>query len=173
MYSISDEQIDFILRDLSANGIGTESLRQDLLDHICVIIEQDLDEDGDFDQFYAATVKTFYRKELREIEEETSFLLTLNHRLVISRNLFFLVLFVLFGGPFVAYLVSSAVSPGSAAGWNIPAEVWRATLVFSLFPMLVLLVLFLTPERLDPLIPWKSKILIGKHPFIQIVSVTE
>jgi hypothetical protein len=171
MYSISGQQIDFILHDLAANGIETESLQQDLLDHICIIIEQNLEEDGDFDQFYAATVKTFYKRELREIEEETSFLLTMGRRLVLSRNLFFLVLFVLFGGPFVAYLASSAFSSGHAAGWNIPVEVWQATLVFSLFPMLVLLVLFLTPDRLDPLIPWKSKILIGIHPFIQIVSV--
>jgi hypothetical protein len=40
MYPISDQQIEFILRDLEAGGIGTESLRYDLLDHICVIIEQ-------------------------------------------------------------------------------------------------------------------------------------
>jgi hypothetical protein len=173
MYSISDQQIDFILHDLDANGIETESLRQDLLDHICIIIEQNLEEDGDFDQFYAATVRTFYKKELREIEDATSFLLTTGHRLVLSRNVFFLVLFILFGGPFVAYLASSAFNPGSPAVWNIPVEVWRATLVFSLFPMLVLLVLFLTPDRLDPVIPWRSKVLIGIHPFIQIVSVSE
>ncbi|HTI89244.1 MAG TPA: hypothetical protein VL727_01595 [Puia sp.] len=173
MYSISDEQIDFILHDLAANGIGTESLQQDLLDHICIIIEQGLEEGGDFDGFYAATVKTFYKKELREIEEETGFLLTIGHRLVLSRNLFFLLLFILIGGPFVAYLASSAFSSGTTAGWNIPEEVWRGTLVFSLFPMLVLLVLFLTPDRLDPVIPWRSKVLIGIHPFIQIVSVSE
>lgn len=173
MYSISDQQIDFILHDLGANGIETESLQQDLLDHICIIIEQNLEEGGDFNQFYAATVKTFYKKELKEIEEETSFLLTMGHRLVLSRNLFFLVLFILVGGPFVAYLASNAISPGSPAVWNIPVEVWRATLVFSLFPLLVLLVLFLTPDRLDPVIPWKSKILIGLNPFIQIVPVSE
>ncbi|HEY4290200.1 MAG TPA: hypothetical protein VGN00_24030 [Puia sp.] len=171
MYSISDQQIDFILHDLAANGIETESLQQDLLDHICTIIERNLEVGGDFDGFYAATVKTFYKKELREIEEETSFLLTMGHRLVLSRNIFFLLLFILFGGPFVAYLASAAYSPGHS-GWNIPAEVWRATLVFSLFPMLVLLVLFLTPDRLDPVIPWKSKILIGLNPIIQIVSVS-
>ena len=65
MYSISDQQIDFILHDLGANGIETESLQQDLLDHICIIIEQNLEEGGDFNQFYAATVKTFYKKELK------------------------------------------------------------------------------------------------------------
>jgi hypothetical protein len=158
MYSISDKQIDFILYDLSVNGIQTESLQYDLLDHICIIIEQNLEEGGDFDQFYAATVKTFYKKELREIEEETTFLLTLRHRLLLSRNLFFLLLFVLFGGPFLAYIAAWVISSGPDARWD--------------FPMLVLLVLYLTPDRLDPLIPWRSKLLIGIHPFIQIIPVS-
>ncbi|WP_431211718.1 hypothetical protein ACQ86N_38880 [Puia sp. P3] len=39
MYSITEQQVDFILRDLEAGGIETEALRYDLLDHICVIIE--------------------------------------------------------------------------------------------------------------------------------------
>lgn len=34
-------------------------------------------------------------------------------------------------------------------------------------------VLYLTPDRLDPVIPRRSKVLIGIHPFIQIVSVSE
>ena len=172
MYSISDQQIDFILHDLAANGIETESLQQDLLDHICIIIEQNLEEDGDFDQFYAATVKTFYKKELREIEEETSLLLTIGQRLVLSRNLFFLLLFILLGGPFVTYMATSGLSWVPAKGWQVRENVWQASLVFSLFPMLVLLVLYLTPDRLDPVIPWKSKILIGLNPFIQIVSLS-
>jgi hypothetical protein len=172
MYSISDQQIDFILHDLGANGIETESLQQDLLDHICIIIEQNLEENGDFDQLYAATVRTFYKKDLREIEEERNFLLSLRHHLVLSRNLFFFLLFVLLGGPFIAYMAASGLSWVPVKGWQIRDDVWQASLVFSLFPMLVLLVLYLTPDRLDPVIPWKSKILIGLNPFIQIVSIS-
>jgi hypothetical protein len=48
MYSITDENIDFILHDLMARGIETESLRLNLLDHICILIEQNLEENGDF-----------------------------------------------------------------------------------------------------------------------------
>ena len=172
MYFISDQQIDFILDDLAANGIGTESLQQDLLDHICIIIEQNLEENGDFDQFYAATVKTFYKKELREIEDERNFLLSFRHYLALSRNLFFFLLFVLFGGPFIVYMATSGLTWVPAKGWQVRENVWQASLVFSLFPMLVLLVLYLTPDRLDPVIPWKSKILIGLNPFIQIVSLS-
>ncbi len=75
MYYLSEEQIEFIRNDIGRNGIETEDLQSNLLDHICCIIEQNLEENGDFGSFYFATLKTFYKKELREIEEETKSLL--------------------------------------------------------------------------------------------------
>lgn len=75
MYCISDAQIDYILDDISARGIGMVSLQQDLLDHICCVIEHNLEDDGDFESFYESTVSTFYKKELSEIEAETIHLL--------------------------------------------------------------------------------------------------
>jgi hypothetical protein len=48
-------------------------------------------------------------------------------------------------------------------------SIWVETLVYALFPILILLVLFLMPERFDPIIPKKSKVVLGKKPFIQIV----
>ncbi len=76
MYCITDEQIEYILSDIRRNGVDTEDLQLNLLDHICCIIEQELKVDDDFERFYHATVKRFYRRELREIEEETINLLT-------------------------------------------------------------------------------------------------
>jgi hypothetical protein len=76
MYKVSDQQIEYILSDIRRNGVDTEDLQLNLLDHICCIIEQELDENGDFEQFYFALIKKFYKKELKEIEEETQSLLT-------------------------------------------------------------------------------------------------
>lgn len=76
MYCISDEQIEYILNDIRRNGVEMEDLQLNLLDHICCIIEQELKEDDDFEHFYRATVQRFYRRDLREIEEETIDLLT-------------------------------------------------------------------------------------------------
>lgn len=75
MYRISDAQIDYIRDDISARGVKMVSLQQDLLDHICCVIEHNLEADGDFERFYQSTVKTFYKKELVEIEAETIHLL--------------------------------------------------------------------------------------------------
>jgi len=76
MYCLSDKQIDYIYNDISARGVEMESLQQNLLDHICCIIEQNLEENGDFENFYQKTIKTFYKDALWEIEEETLLLLT-------------------------------------------------------------------------------------------------
>jgi hypothetical protein len=79
MYTITDYHIDFILKDLSKRGITTESLQLNLLDHICILMEENLNENGDFEQFYAMTIKTFYEKELYELEKETNYLLYQNN----------------------------------------------------------------------------------------------
>jgi hypothetical protein len=76
MYRISDQQIDYILSDIGARGVEMESLQQNLLDHVCCIIENNLEENGDFENFYKKTIQTFYKDELWEIEEETLLLLT-------------------------------------------------------------------------------------------------
>jgi hypothetical protein len=76
MYRITDSQVDFILEDLSARGLTMESLQQDILDHVCCIIERELKEPDDFERFYRVTIERFYKRELTEIEEETILLLT-------------------------------------------------------------------------------------------------
>jgi hypothetical protein len=87
MYQISDRQIDFILSDISARGVEMESLQQNLLDHICCIIEHDLEENGDFESFYQKTIKTFYKDALWEIEEETIQLLTFKNYYTMKKTM--------------------------------------------------------------------------------------
>lgn len=76
MYTLSETQIDFILDDIRRNGIELEDLQLNLLDHICCIVEQNLEDNGDFEQFYFSTRKMFYKHHLKEIEEETISLMT-------------------------------------------------------------------------------------------------
>jgi len=169
MYRISDQQIDFILDDIRAHGITMESLQYDLLDHACIMIEQNLEDSGDFEQYYATVIRAFYRQELREIEEEALLLVRYGRHWKLSRNSFFLILFAVLIGPFIGYDGVWLAVHGSETGWGLPVEIWGSTLVFALFPLLLFLVLLLTPERLDPLIPRRSLILIGIRPFIKIV----
>jgi hypothetical protein len=79
MYCLTDQQIDYILNDIRRNGVDMEDLQLNLLDHVCCILEQTLEENDDFERFYHATIKQFYKHNLREIEEETINLLTFKH----------------------------------------------------------------------------------------------
>ena len=76
MYILSEQQIDFILNDIKSRGVVMEDLQLNLLDHICCIVENELNLDDDFDQFYQDIIPRFFKKELKEIEEETILLLT-------------------------------------------------------------------------------------------------
>src|SRR3954468_8172335 len=76
MYAIKDDQIDYILNDIRRRGVEMEDLQLNLLDHICCMVEQNLERDGDFEDFYKRTIQKFFKHELWEIEEETLLLLT-------------------------------------------------------------------------------------------------
>ncbi len=52
---------------------------------------------------------------------------------------------------------------------NIPVCIWGDVWVNSLLPELVLLILFITPRRFDPLIPWKAGVRLGIKPLIKII----
>ena len=85
MYQLSESQIDYILNDISARGVEMEDLQLNLLDHVCCIIEQELEADGDFETFYLQTIEKFYKNSLREVEEETKLLLTFKNYYVMRK----------------------------------------------------------------------------------------
>ena len=103
--------------------------------------------------------------------------------MLLRRNHFFLLLLLIFIAPIVAYkvcwLACSEKTLGvmcftdhpSDARIDIPTSIWGDTLAWALYPFLVILVLYLTPQRLQPLIPEKAHIrLTIKRPFIKIES---
>lgn len=87
MYSLNEQQIDFILNDIKNRGVEMEDLQLNLLDHICCVIEHEFtpqknaseNDDGEVKQFYQKIIPRFFKKELKEIEEETVYLLTFKH----------------------------------------------------------------------------------------------
>jgi hypothetical protein len=79
MYLLSDKQIDFIYDDLKQKGIVTDDLQLNLVDHICCILEEELETEAGFDEQYNQVVRRFYKNSLDELEEETHLLLTFKH----------------------------------------------------------------------------------------------
>jgi hypothetical protein len=170
MFTITDQHIDYILNDLEVRGIGISDLRYNLLDHVCILIERGLEDGGDFEAYYRLVIPSFYREELVEIEEETKFLLRhRGPRLLLGRASFLSFLFVVLAGPGIAYDLVWLVREGPLHAYRIPLEVWGGSMVFSLFPLLIWLVLALTPDRFDPLLPRGVKVLLGGRTFISIL----
>jgi len=88
MYQVSNEQVEFILHDLQAKGIELEELRLDLLDHICLIIENTITSADQFNEVYSKVLKQFYIKDIKEIEEETLILLTYKNYYAMKKMMF-------------------------------------------------------------------------------------
>lgn len=79
MHRITDDEVDFILDDIGKRGVTTEGVKYNILDHVCCIIENEMSDEMNFNEFYRHTIARFYRRELGEIEEETQQLLTFKH----------------------------------------------------------------------------------------------
>lgn len=75
MHSLGAVEVDFIESDLKSRGIVSEDLRDDLLDHICCIIENEITVEDNFHEYYEATLPRFFKDQLSEIQIETDNLL--------------------------------------------------------------------------------------------------
>lgn len=161
MYSLSNEQVDLIDRDLIRLGLHTESVRTNILDHLCIMIEQEIACADEFEEAYRNILPAFYNKELREIERQTQLLLWSRDHLILTKLQFFALLFFLLVGPCIMYMWWASQTEVPASEYLVPKDVWGAVLAYASWPLSSLLVLFLIPDRLDPPIPRHAKVAVG------------
>ena len=77
MARLSQHQVDSIYDLLLTHGVSYESLQIDLLDHMCCMVEQKMDNGLVFEESLALSTKEFGLSNLSEIQEATFHLLTL------------------------------------------------------------------------------------------------
>ncbi|MFN5910503.1 MAG: hypothetical protein ACK45H_04120, partial [Bacteroidota bacterium] len=75
MIVLKEEHVQYILEDLERKGILLEELRLSLLDHICCVLEEEMNDPDDFEGHYKKVLPRFFKRELREIQEETELLI--------------------------------------------------------------------------------------------------
>src|ERR1700743_2241846 len=147
MAMLSDEQVDFVLDDLRAHGIRLEGLRDNLLDHICILLEERLEAGGSFEEEYDGVLATFYRKDLYELEEEALFLASLHGpHMVVTRGWFFLCAFVLVLSPYLFYVAQWWFVGRPMGDIRDSMDVLGGAMVLDLYPLLTVFVLYLTPN---------------------------
>ncbi len=79
---LSDKQIDWIAKDLCKRGLTYHPLKEELLDHICCVLEAQNVEVENFEVAYQTVIADFGDKGLESIQHETLHLLTYKKRIM-------------------------------------------------------------------------------------------
>jgi hypothetical protein len=95
-YSLSEEQIDFILADIKKRGIEIEKLQINLLDHICCLLEEKMKEGDDLETCYKAIIEDFHENGMKGLQKETKGVLRSRHYYK-SKNLLYFIFIVSIG----------------------------------------------------------------------------
>jgi len=77
MNYLTDKDIDFITKEISKSEIVSSDLKDDLIDHFCCAIEEDMKKGKDFQKSYDKAYQNICPDGFDEIQRETVFLLTL------------------------------------------------------------------------------------------------
>jgi 4-amino-4-deoxy-L-arabinose transferase-like glycosyltransferase len=157
VYVLTDEQIAFILNDIRRNGIELEELQLDLLDHICCVIESEVTPEKNFEEVYRSILPRFYKRSLREIEEETQLLLTF-------KNYYAMKKVMIISGTFSAFTFTIG-SLFKIMHWPGAALLLQAGIVFFCFLFLPILSILKVKEQKQR----KDKLLIGIATIFAIV----
>jgi hypothetical protein len=78
MVCLNENQVDEIRQLIEAKGAEMEELTNDLLDHICCMVEERMNHESDFRKVLQETMAVFGNNGIRNIQDETTFLLTKN-----------------------------------------------------------------------------------------------
>jgi len=86
--AIIDDNYDRIKADLVSRGLTYERLIDDMLDHVCCMVEEYMDQGNDFESSYNQILESIGEKRLPEIQHET--LLNLNKKFQRMKNFTYL-----------------------------------------------------------------------------------
>ena len=67
--TLSPLQVNLIKGDLRQNGVELAELHDDLLDHICCLLEQANDKNRSFEEVYEETRNSFFPDGFKSIQE--------------------------------------------------------------------------------------------------------
>ena len=122
MSNLTDENIEFIAQIINGSKIGSAEMKEDLIDHFCCAIEEEMGKGLSFKKSYDKAYQNICPDGFDEIRRETVFLLTLKKIKAMKRLLYVsgylsaigittTVFMKLnhFGQPGITFLVTSAI----------------------------------------------------------------
>lgn len=90
---LTPEQEDLIADFVDVQGVSLPALRDDLIDHLCCVIESNLNNGKPFDQVLQAAVFDLAPNGLKDIQHQTVFLLN-SKRIIAMKKLMYLIGFL-------------------------------------------------------------------------------
>lgn len=76
MSNLTDENIEFVARIVSESKIESAEMKEDLIDHFCCAIEEEMEKGLSFQQSYDKAYQNICPEGFDEIQRETIYLLT-------------------------------------------------------------------------------------------------
>jgi hypothetical protein len=153
MNKLTDKQVDYIFDQVNKSLIDSKELKEDLIDHFCCIIEDNMQRGKSFEESYNSAYQIICPNGLNEIYQESIFLLSSKRIKIMKKLLFvtgFIATFILMTGIFFKIL------HWPAGGWIL--LVAAAVLIFVLLP-LVLLHFYKT--EYSKFVSYKMKYILG------------
>lgn len=87
---LTADQVEVVRQVVESSGIEIGTLKDDLLDHLCCVIECEMNQGKLFDTSLNEAIRQLAPEGLKQIERETVFLLNSNKILVMKRIMFFI-----------------------------------------------------------------------------------
>ena len=80
MLELTEKEIDKISSDIEQQGLTYTQLKNEILDHICCNIEAEMEQGMTFNEAYRKVKGEMGKKRIRQIQDETLFLISKKYR---------------------------------------------------------------------------------------------
>lgn len=85
---LTEQQIDYLDQQIRERGIEMPSLAEDLLDHFACAVEREMEAGKAFEDAFNKVYLEISPDGLKEIQDQTKYLLTLNRQLIMKKVVF-------------------------------------------------------------------------------------
>lgn len=111
---ITDDHIDYIIESIGESNLSNMSLRDDLIDHLCCVVESKMSCGLSFEEAYSEAKQRTCPNGCKEIERETFLLLNYKKAIIMKKLTYFvgfLFTFILMFGIFARILKQETPAP--------------------------------------------------------------
>jgi len=153
MNKLSDEQVDFIFSEVNRSKIDSNELKEDLVDHLSCVIEENINQGKSFEESYKEAYQIVCPNGFDEIYQETIMLLT-SKKITIMRKLLFLV-------GFIATIFLTTSFMFKALHWPNAGLILLIAAFVLIFVLLPLIFLYFYKNEFSKHISYKLKYVFG------------